>query len=58
MELTDIIDLYEERAAILQFDAGYGKGDAERIAWLETLKEATKRGVDKELIAAAKRRIK
>ncbi len=31
-------DDYEERAAILQYDAGYKRGTAELLAWKEVMK--------------------
>ena len=31
----DLIDAYEERAAIMEYDGGLGRGDAERLAALE-----------------------
>ena len=36
-------DLYEERCAIRQFEAGYPKAIAERLAWGETIPAATAR---------------
>jgi hypothetical protein len=33
--VDDLLALYEERAAIRQFDGGYSKPEAERLAWGE-----------------------
>jgi len=35
VEAVELRDLYEERAAIRQFDGGYTKDQAERLAWAE-----------------------
>jgi hypothetical protein len=35
-DLQDWRDLYQERAAHREFDAGYSRADAERLAWAET----------------------
>ena len=50
----DIIDLYNERAAIMQYDANYMQHDAERIAWYEALKTAKASGADANEISQAR----
>jgi hypothetical protein len=40
--IADWRDRYEERAAILQFDGGHNRAEAERLAWSETHGNARK----------------
>ncbi|MCK8786743.1 hypothetical protein M0638_20435 [Roseomonas sp. NAR14] len=34
---ADLRDAFEERAAILEFDAGLPRAEAERLAWVEVM---------------------
>jgi len=38
---SDLRDAYEERAAILEFDAGFPRAEAERLAWAEVYGQAS-----------------
>ena len=40
-DLEDMMVEYEERAAIMEFDGGLPRQEAERLAWLDVFGEET-----------------
>ena len=46
----DIVEFFDERAAILEFDSGLPRKEAERWARIETDQEAARRGLSTRLL--------
>lgn len=52
--MPDIIELFHERAAILEYDAGYARPEAEKRAYFELRNRFGREAIPKEVLEIVK----
>jgi hypothetical protein len=55
--MMDLLELYEERAGVMEYEAGMGRRDAERRAFADLLKRYGPEGIPEEVYEVVRKAI-